>query len=242
MERTGGSTERRAYLKSALRGGGHSTSTQVLREWNRIVFNTCIALRGALTTASDWTDVVNRLTRGWGRDASRHWQVTHWITASDTTDFRVVEKRLDDFQRIRARVLFRASIETVRDGTNCDVARRRPREASDGWHYRATCRKDDDICDQPAFLKGQMERARKAATALESSERKHDAKMGKRANHSLDAIDSNGTKGEACHGAGGIGGDIAIALECATDEVLLTTDASFELICPAIDIQYERMV
>jgi hypothetical protein len=241
IERNGGSNERRRLLKQHLQGERHSTSTQVLREWNRIVLSSCVALREALAASEDWTGVVNHMAKGWGRAAARHWQVTHWITDSDKTDFAVVEKRLDDFQRIRQRAMFRALIDTVRDGTNCDVARRGTRMRDGKWHYRPTCTKTDDICDQPSFLKANMDRARNAAAALETSNRKPDAKMGKKATHALNAIDMGGTKGEACHGAGGIGGDIAIALECAEDEILLTTDASFDLICPALGLQHMRL-
>jgi hypothetical protein len=200
-----------------------------------------VALREALAVSKDWTGVVNHMTKGWGREAARHWQVTHWITGSDMTDFAIVEKRLDDFQRVRQRAMFRASIDIVRDGTNCDVTRRLARERDGKWHYRPTCKKDDDICDQANFLKANMDGARKAAAALETSDRKPDAKMGKKATHALNAIDADGTKGEACHGAGGIGGDIAIALECAADEILITTDASFALICPALGLQHVRV-
>ena len=64
--------------------------------------------------------------------------------------------------------------------------------------------------------------------------------MGVNATNALaDDADESATKGKACHGANGIGGDICIALECGKDEVLLTTDRSFERICPAIDISLD---
>jgi hypothetical protein len=73
------------------------------------------------------------------------------------------------------------------------------------------------------------------------SSRSDDAKMGKAALKALDDVNEGATKGKACHDYGGIGGDICIALECGADETLLTTDASFDLICPAIDVKHKRL-
>jgi hypothetical protein len=165
----------------------------------------------------------------------------HWITKSDTTNFAVVEKRLEDFQRIRARMMFRAGVATIRDGTNCDVARRRPHFNGGKWHYKPQCKKSDDICDQPAFLALRRERAERAAQALLVSKRKSDRKMGENALDALQKATPGATKGKACHADGGIGGDIAIALECEQDEVLLTTDESFDLICPALGLKHLRL-
>ena len=224
-----------------MRGGGHATSTQAEREWNRIVYSVCVGLRNALATSTDWTDVVGKLAKGYGRAAARAMQVTHWITGSDATDFHIVAKRLEDFQRIRARVLFTAGISTIRDGTNCDVARRRPRFRAGKWRYEPQCRKTQDICDQPAFLAARRERAEKAARALLDSRRKGDRKMGEKALAALGDNDPAATKGRACHGDGGIGGDIAIALECEEDEILLTTDESFDFICPSLGLTHLRL-
>lgn len=241
FERVGGSNANRRKLKEMLRGGGHATSTQAEREWNRIVFTVSVSLRNALASSLDWTDVVRKLSMGYGRTAARSMRVIHWITGSDTTDFRVVALRLDHFQRIRARVLFKADIGTIRDGTNCDVARRRPHFHAGKWHYKSQCKKTDDICDQPTFLAARKERAEKAALALLRSERKADRKMGENALAGLRDGGPGATKGKACHGDRGIGGDIAIALECEADEVLLTTDESFDFICPALGLEHLRL-
>ena len=198
-------------------------------------------MRNALATSTDWTDVVRQLASGYGRAAARAMQVTHWITGSDSTDFGIVSKRLDDFQRIRARVYFKAGIDLVRDGTNCDVARRRPRSRAGKWHYQPQCKKTDDICDQPAFLAARRERAGKAARALKASKRKGDRKMGANAIAALEDGRPESTKGKVCHADKGIGGDIAIALECDADEVLLTTDESFDFICPALGLEHLRV-
>jgi hypothetical protein len=171
--------------------------------------------------------------------------VAHWITASDTNDLDVVRCRAEDFRRTRHRVLLKAGIDTVRDGTECGVARRLPEMDKDGqWAYAPTCKKDDSICAQPSFLKSEMSRAMAAAKALEASHDREHQRMGINSRRSLEKLEGNddeASKGKACHGKNGIGGDISIALECAEDETLLTTDASFEFICPAIQRDYERL-
>lgn len=245
--RVGGKTHLRQTLKQKTNDRRHATSTQVLREWNRIVLTGTTALRNALATAKDWTDVVADLRRGFGGTPSRNWQVQHWITNSETTDLAAVEKRAEDFQRIRARVLFKAGIGSIRDGTECAVARRAMERTGDPnkpWRFLPTCKKHETICIQPTFLRQEMDRAKAAATALEGSDDKEHRRMGKNSNKSLQRLeqgDDEGSKGEACHGKNRIGGDLLIALECTEDEVLLATDASFTHICPAVERDYEHV-
>ena len=45
-------------------------------------------------------------------------------------------------------------------------------------------------------------------------------------------------KGKNCWGKLG---DVSIAVECARDEVLLTTDRSFDTICPALGLTHLRL-
>jgi hypothetical protein len=236
-----GSTETRIRLKTTLQGGGHATSTQVLREWNRICLGTCATLLNEIRTAKDWADVVHRMTKGYGRAPSRNWLITNLISEPDTTDLEEIEMRAEDFHRARAGALFKVGVDTIRDGTQCEVATRRPGFGGGKWNYRATCRKDENICVQPQFLTGNLNRALAAARALETSNRDADKKMGKKARLALENQSDDSTKGAACHGANGIGGDICIALECASDETLLTTDQSFDLICPALGIEHQRL-
>jgi hypothetical protein len=238
VERNGGLKRQQANERLSL--GSHATSTQVEREWNRFVFEASTALRNALAKSENRGDVVSHMRQGWGRKPSRNWQVAEWVMGTEA-DLRVVEKRLDDFLRVRARAMFRAKIDLVRDGTDCGVVSRRPYRKSSDWRYDAMCTKAEEICRQPEFLSQEIERARAAATALEGSEREGDRTMGQRANTALADISKNATKGKACHGANGIGGDICIALECGPDETLLTTDESFDHICPAIGVGHERI-
>jgi len=67
------------------------------------------------------------------------------------------------------------------------------------------------------------------------------ATMARIAREAMAASDKTRRKGRACWGASGLGGDISIALECANDETLLTTDRSFDEICPAIGVAHVRL-
>jgi hypothetical protein len=240
MERVGGKTEIRDRLKAMLGREMHATSSQVLREWNRIVFVACTKLLKVLPTAKDRMDVVNAMKQGYGREAARNWQVTEWIMGPDE-DFRLIEKRADDYARVRARAYFRAATPTVRDGTDCAVAARVPYEVGRELRYKHTCEKDHEICRQPEFLSENLAKAKAAATALLGARRKGDRKMGEKALRALDALSNNGSKGKACWAGNGIGGDICIALECAPDETLLAVDESFDYLCPALELEHEKI-
>lgn len=242
LERIGGAKETRERIEGLVQRGGHSTSTQVLREWNRIVLGTCAKLLNVLPRSRDRVDLVKHMrSNEFGpRAVGRRWQVTEWIVSGEA-NLELVEMRVRHYQRVRARAEFIAGVETLRDGTDCQVARRKPYLHMGKWRYDEQCRKTDDICVQPGLLAREHDRAMAAAVALENSDRPDDRKMGTRARKALEDPDARATKGKACHAANGIGGDICIALECAEDEVLLTTDASFELIGPALGRRYERL-
>jgi hypothetical protein len=167
--------------------------------------------------------------------------VTEWLMGHDT-DLRVVELRARRFLRVDADAAFEADIATVRDGTECPVAKRSATEDSTTgeWTHDKMCKKTEGICSQHAFFAEHLDRAKAAAQALEGSPRPPDRKMGKDASEILARMPTNDSKGKACWGSGGLGGDICIALECQSDETLVATDASFELICPAIGIDSRR--
>ena len=235
-----GGTKRRE-LKTILRQGDHVSSTQVQREWNLYTLESCAAVLNALPVCNDRQDLVAHLNRGYGRTPSRHWTVCEWIAATDS-DLRVIEMRARTFSRAGARAAFRAGVTTIRDGTECGVARRGvTRDSGSKLTYDFRCKKTDNICFQPSFFTAQRERAIAAAKALQKSSRSEDAKMGKDADRLLSRPPGADYKGKACWGARGLGGDICIALECAQTETLLTTDESFDLICPAIGINHKRL-
>jgi hypothetical protein len=212
-----------------------------LREWNSITLGACTKLLNVLRDATSRKDVQAKMAKGYGGDVRRNWMITEWLMGEDT-DLRAVEMRARRFLRVDADVAFHEGIDTVRDGTGCQVAQRGPTHNAvrDQWDHNKRCLKTQGICSQHAFFDAHLERAKAAAQALETSSRPHDKAMGKRATGILKRMPTNDSKGKACWGAGGLGGDISIALECAVDETLVTTDASFDLICPAIGVGHRR--
>ena len=232
---------KRRELKAILREGNHSTSTQVHREWNLYTLESCAAILNALPFCNDRQDLIAHLNRGYGRTPSRHWTVCEWIAATNS-DLRVIELRARTFLRVGARAAFRAGVTTIRDGTECGVARRgATRDSRSKLAYDFRRKKTDSICVQPSFFTGQRGRAIAAAKALQKSSRSEDATMGEDAERLLSRPPGADYKGKACWGARGLGGDICIALECAKTETLLTIDESFDLICPAIGINHKRL-
>lgn len=234
-----GSHENREEIILELRGGGHSTSTQVQREWLRIIMEVATKLREALKTARDRQDVVNQMTRAnfSVRMATRRWAITEYLMGIDH-DLEAVDMRLAQFLRIGARAAFRTDIGTIRDGTECGVVLRRPYIKKGQWKYDDQCKKTEDICRQPNFFDENRERALAAAGALEGSGDDGHRSMGKKVRETLERDEARATKGKACHGNPGLGGDVCVALECGPGEILLTTDKSFTHICPAIDREY----
>ena len=180
---------------------------------------------------------------GWGREPQRNWMITEWLMGEDS-DLRIVEMRARRFLRVDAEVAFEEGIATIRDGMECPIARRAATQdtKSGAWAHDKRCRKTEDICSQHAFIEEQLDRAQAAAQALVGSPRTQDKKMGQQASKVLARMPTNDSKGKACWGPGGLGGDICIALERGPDETLVATDASFDLICPAIHIEHRRPI
>ena len=102
---------------------------------------------------------------------------------------------------------------------------------------RDRCQRDECNCRQIEFVDEHATDWRRAGEGLASNARRDaDKKMGKLALEVL--AGPQGRKGQNCWAKLG---DVSIAMECGPDEVLLTTDESFETICPAINIQLHRI-
>ncbi len=241
VERLCGPDTTREAVLTLLTNGGHATSTQVRREWNSIMLGACARLLNALVEATDVRDLEARMNRGFGREPQQNWMATQLLVARDP-DLRRAGMRARQYLRFGADAAFEQGVTAIRDGTDCDVARRNAIQdpKTGDWHHNNMCKKTENICSQPEFFAEHRDRAKAAATALEGSPRPADRKMGKEANKLLANTPSQASKGKACWGGGGIGGDICIALECGSQETLIATDQSFDLICPAIEVEHRR--
>jgi hypothetical protein len=80
-----------------------------------------------------------------------------------------------------------------------------------------------------------------AAAALKLATDAGHRKMGTHAQNVMAKPDLLDRKGKNCWGPAGLGGDISIALECGSEEKLLTTDKSFEVIGTALGIDVQRI-
>jgi len=149
-----------------------------------------------------------------------------------------LELRARAYLRYRARKLFHRGIDVVRNGSDCGLAKNVAYQDEKGhWSLVARCTKDEQICRQDDFLGGEQSRAEAAANGLiASAERDADKKMGHTMLKMLPV--PRDRKGRNCWG---YTGDISIALECDPEEVLLTTDRSFEAIVPALGLRVHRL-
>jgi hypothetical protein len=152
-----------------------------------------------------------------------------------------LERRVRRHLRTGFEALFTDRVD-VRDGSRCGIAPRPAVQASDGkWIFHGNCKRTENICDQVSFLGRHEGRVVAAASALvENSPREADRELGRKTLQRM-ALEPSDRKGTNCYGNKGIGGDISIALECENGETLLSTDHSFEYICPAIGVAYQRL-
>ena len=162
------------------------------------------------------------------------------MLAAQSRDLETLPIRAEIFLRSGAEELFKYGLDEIRDGSECGLAREPVViDPSGRLTLRRMCRKAECVCVQPAFLEGRKDEVDAAATALRSHPRFR--AMGALAQKAMASKNELDRKGKNCWGAGGLGGDISIALECNPDETLLTTDASFEVIASAVDVQVERV-
>ncbi len=240
IERNWGRADARDRLSGLLSNDRHATSTHVQREWKGIVEASTVAILNEVREARDRPDLVARLKRGFGRTPVHRWMVFEAIVGS-ASDLGEIELRAQTFLRSRSIALFMAGLDEVRDGSECQLAREQAKQTRRGdWELKTQCRKHECQCRQEHFLAAQANRVGLAATALTQSSRSDDRKMGRAAQQNMASGDPLDRKGKKCWGKGGLGGDISIALECRSDETVLTSDSSFDLIAPAVGVQHHR--
>lgn len=242
MERAGGESGARARIRELLAGGTHATSTHVLREWKHIIHLSAVRILNAADDADSVDDVRARLRHGFGRQPAHNWLAFDMIEGQ-ATSVAELQVRAEQFLRVRADVLFELDIEEVRDGSECMLAKETAatHPQSGEWSLRTMCRRQECDCQQIQLTDAQAARIDAAASALALSTVSGHRTMARTAKTAMAASDKTHRKGKACWGANGLGGDISIALECRDDEVLLTTDASFDHICPAIGVRHRRL-
>jgi hypothetical protein len=241
IERHAGAAAQREAVDSRLAGEQHATSTQVLREWKRIVDATAVDVLNLLREGvGDFRELFARLSQGWGREAGQRLRVLAMLAGQNpAVEISVLQARAELFLRSESAALFMSRINELRDGGQCGLAREVPKTQLRGKLFLTTqCKKTECACVQPAFLEGRKTDIAAAATALDAGGY---AAYAKHIRTVMSKPDHTDRKGKACWGGNGLGGDLSIALDCAPEETLLTTDRSFEIMAPALGLSVDRI-
>ncbi len=193
----------------------------------------------AVDTAPDLSSVFASLSQGWGRTQGHRLRILSLVTSGETTlDRDLLAIRADRILRVQAHEMFHHLIDTVRDTSECGLARNVVRrDASGRWEFvndtvnSEWCKKTDVICRQDDELASKEPQLRALAAALTPSHKKMSEACLAAASKPADG------KGQACFRHLG---DVSIALECDQSEVVLTTDGSFDVMAPVLGIDVER--
>jgi hypothetical protein len=200
-----------------------------------------MAILDALDAPSvGWADLFARVSQSFGREASQRLRVLSMICGADDPDninLRHARTRTEMLLRQSA-VYFEQGIDTVHDNCACPLASMTVSTSGRGKRtLRTTCKKNESICDREDEITAKRSAFEAAGDALIASSDSAHRKLGKAAK--LAAGKPTDGKGAACYRTLG---DVSIASDAlAAGESILTTDASFEVIGPAIGVDVERI-
>lgn len=242
IERHAGDPERRKIVQDLLRGEKHATSSHVRREWKGIVEDCAVDVLNACKKAETIGDVFAQLGSGFFRKPGQRLRVLAILAGGDfPPSVDELEIRTRTFLRSEADALFCAGIDEVRDASVCSLSRERAAAQPNGrWSITTSCRKAECVCDHDEFVAANSAGLTEGAQALKASDDQKHRNMGTNTLKVLASEDPLVAKGANCHQGKGPGGDLTIALECGDDETLLTTDHSFDIICPALNKRHLR--
>ena len=239
IERWAGEADVRSEILELLKEGTHATSSHVEREWKGIVDGTAADVLNAIRDdADDLGSVFARLSQGWGRQPGQRLRILAMLV-NQRPDSNPIELRLRAQQLLRcgSEQMLMHHVREVRDGSQCGLAKKEVEQRRDGRYALVDkCKRTDEICRQDQHVQDQLETWQRASSGLVNSDRKSDRDMGKLGLQL--AADASKRKGRNCYGRTG---DISISLECRDDEVLLTTDRSFEAMAGEAGIKVKRV-
>jgi hypothetical protein len=243
IERWAGDRSRQERVRGTLTEGSHVTSTHALREWKHIIEGATADVLNALAGgAGSLGELFAALSQGWGRSPGQRLRVLSMLAAGeDPLDAELVQIRAQALLRYKSLALFHHQVNEVRDSSQCGLARncvvfhRGKRQLLNHDTGRDRCKKTDTICRQDDALGAKTTGLKRAADALSKSFEASHRSMAKVAKAAVSKPPDR--KGKNCYGSLG---DISIALEVRGDEVVLTTDRSFEVMAPALGIAVER--
>ena len=211
-----------------------ASSDHVEREWKRILFTSTRDLLKAVETQPDLSSALRMMGSGYGRAASQRLLALALVCrASTALDVQDIKIRSLQMLRGDARRLYHQTVGDSRSMSQCGLARQEPSQGADGeWQMKITCQRREGICDHEARIGNDLARWRAGAEALAASGNAALRKMGQLAGKMAD--DPALRTGKNTYGKTG---DLAIALDCGTDELLVTTDQSFSVMALAMGFQ-----
>lgn len=147
-----------------------------------------------------------------------------------------LDLRARQILRSGSQEMFMHHVDEVRDGSECGLARNEVKMSGGRFVLVERCKRSDQICRQDRFIAQHLEEWEGASRGLIShATRKNDREMGG-LGMKIAANPPFG-KGKNCYARSG---DISISCECAAEETLLTTDASFEAIAKERGLNVKR--
>jgi hypothetical protein len=238
LELHAGTSASRSAARQALQPKDEvATSEHVQREWKRILVSAVGSLVEAVDNEPDLSAAFARLGNGYGRTSSQRWRAAAMVTGS-AGSFNAVETKIRGRQLLRGLdSRLRRGVGDVRSSSSCGLAREQPHEGGDGrWRIKDTCKRGEGICAHESRLGRDVARWRSGADALARNEDPALRKMGKTGQEM--AARPQVRTGVNCYGRTG---DLAIALDCRANELLVTTDASFEVIAQGMGFTIHRI-
>jgi hypothetical protein len=238
FELSAGTRNSRAAAKQALRPRNEVVSSDhVQREWKRILVAAVGSLIESVEQEPDLGSALARLGVGYGRAGAQRWRAAALIVGGSES-FNATDTRIRGRQQLRTLdSTLRRSVGTLRTSSQCGLAVQQPREKPDRtWTIKDTCKRGEGICDHEDRIGRDAARWTAGAHALVASGNDSLAKLAKTALKM--AANPEIRTGVNCYGRTG---DLAIALDCRRGEVLVTTDASFDTMAPAMGFTVHRL-
>lgn len=215
-----------------------ASSDHAQREWKRITFRAVRDVLEAVEEEPDLSAVLSRLGHGFGREPSQRLRALGLIVGRsqslDTADARIRGRRL---LRGEADRLFHRVVGTLRTGSDCGLAVQEPAPDPNGrWTMKITCQRREGICRHEERLGKDAARWSAGARDLMKSEDASHRKIGRKGLEMASRPELR--TGVNCYGGTG---DLAIALDCRAGEELVTTDAIFDVMAPAMGFTVQRI-
>lgn len=210
-----------------------ATTEHVVREWKRILVASTDAVLAAVEDEEDLVGMFAALAQGFGRQASQRLRALALCAgpSSQSLDRVEIRVRARSILRIEIDRLFDEVTRNVRDPSACPLALERPVEDKSGrWAVQATCRRGETTCVREERLSDEIGRWDAGANALVSSEVAGYVSQGRTA--VAMSKDPKVRTGKNCYASTG---DIGIALDALPGEEIVSTDASFAVLAPAMN-------